>query len=157
MGLLVLTLLGGFVGMRTLGIQNYRVYGNAMAPTLTDGQYALFRQRVPYERGDIVVFDYPRDPNRQLVMRVVGLPGETVEMAGGRVFVDGRELAEPYVAEVPRYAMPPRPVPKGHLLVLGDNRNNSADSHVWGPLAIDSVRGVFWFVYLDRQEAEGRR
>lgn len=148
-GLLVLLLVGGLVGMGTLGIQNYRVDGHAMAPTLTNGQYALFRQRIPYERGDIVVFDYPREPSRQLVMRVVGLPGETVEVTGGRVLVDGVELAEPYVMEAARYAMPPQSVPKGHLFVLGDNRNNSADSHVWGPLAIDSVRGVFWLVYWD--------
>ena len=103
-------------------------------------------------RGDVVVFAPPgraRDLKNALIKRVVGLPGEHLVIREGRVWIDGRGLREPYVAEPIAYAepdwaslgMPGGRVPRGHVFVMGDNRNNSQDSHVFGPVPIDHVIG----------------
>lgn len=109
----------------------------------------LLKWREP-ERGDIVMFVPPewtgKDDN--FTKRAVGLPGETVEVRGGLgVLIDGELLPEPYVLEPPRYSMDPVPVPLGHLFVLGDNRNDSYDGHMWGFLPVESVQGVLAFRY----------
>ncbi len=103
-------------------------------------------------RGDIVVFAPPgraRDLKNALIKRVVALPGEHVLIRGGRVWIDGKGIREPYVAEPIGYAepdwgavgMPGGRVPRGMIFVMGDNRNNSQDSHVFGPVPIDHVIG----------------
>jgi signal peptidase I len=91
-------------------------------------------------RGELWVFRIP--PERNLaVKRVIGLPGETVEVASGRVLVDGRPLAEPYVAVPASNAVPPTKLKSGEYYLLGDNRRASHDSHVWGPLPAERLVG----------------
>jgi signal peptidase I len=86
--------------------------------------------------------------NEKFVKRVIALPGETVEVrAGAGVFINGRRLQEPYLRELPGYWMPARVVPQGKVFVLGDNRNQSYDSHAWGFLDQESVQGVMIFRY----------
>jgi signal peptidase I len=98
------------------------------------------------ERGDIVVFS-PTDTLKDqgfkdaFIKRVIGLPGETVEVKGGRVYVNGQPLREEYIADQPQYQWGPMTVPPDSYLVLGDNRNNSYDSHYWGFVPRDRIIG----------------
>jgi signal peptidase I len=103
-----------------------------MAPTLTDGQLVLTRSLRPAQlvgRGDLVVLDSPVEPDRLVVKRVVGLPGEKVTFDAGSVSIDGRPLAEPYAS--PSMFRGEYEVPAGHFLVLGDNRDVSSDGRSW--------------------------
>ncbi|MDZ4278559.1 MAG: signal peptidase I [Dehalococcoidia bacterium] len=103
------------------------------------------------ERGDIIVFkspDTPRgQPERDFIKRIIGLPGETVEVRDCAVFIDGDPLREPYIAERPTYTYGPEEVPEGHYFVLGDNRNNSSDSHSWGMLPKENIIGQASLTY----------
>lgn len=128
----------------------------SMTPTIRENDRVLV-EKVSYrlggpQRGDVVVFD-PPDPRLTggdaLIKRVVGLPGERISLVAGRVRVNGRLLDEPYAQSLATYpepdwallGMPGGVVPEGHVFVLGDNRNNSADSHVWGPLPVEKIIG----------------
>jgi len=148
-------------GLLYLGINavtaRVRVQGHSMVPTFKSGEYVLV-YRLAYkfsepQRGDIVVFHpeaFPNAPQEALaddyIKRVIGLPGEHVEVRGGAVFVNGQRLSEPYIAEPPYYRGV-WDVPPGEVFVLGDNRNNSTDSHVFGPVPIDRIVGKAVLVY----------
>ncbi len=168
-----------FLSVRA-SVQHYRVDGTSMAPTLADGELllvnALVYTRVDVEklarfvpgwdpgppaerylfhgpqRGDIVIFHHPSGVHRDLVKRVIGLPGETVEIRGGVVSIDGRALVEPYLAggEVPIGDMAPLRVPEGTYFVLGDNRNHSQDSRVLGPIPADLIVGKAFLSWWPR-------
>jgi signal peptidase I len=103
------------------------------------------------ERGDVIVFRDPNlasgQPERDFIKRIIGEPGDVVEVRDRTVFVNGRALQEPYVLEPPAYTCPPRRVPEGHYFVLGDNRNNSSDSHLWGPVPKENIIGMAWVNY----------
>jgi len=127
-----------------------RVDGFSMVPTLQDGEYVLvnrlaFRNKLP-ERGDIIVFVSPQVSDLDLIKRVIGLPGDTIRISGGEVQVNGQVLNEPYIAAAPIYNGEWN-VPEGNLFVLGDNRNDSSDSHAWGLLPIDNVIGKAILIY----------
>lgn len=111
----------------------------SMEPTILVGDRVwtdkLFLRFGQIERGDILVFDPPIDSEVSFIKRVVGLPGEEVVIAHGKVWVDGEPLDEPYIAEAPRYHYGPVKIPDGMYLMLGDNRNESLDGHVWGLVA----------------------
>jgi signal peptidase I len=131
--------------IRTFLFENYRVVGHSMDPTLDDEQYLvvckfLYRLQEP-QRGDIIVFQDPRAGDRKLIKRIIGMPGESVEIKNGQVFVDGQSLDEAYIEERPHYSRPPSKVPEGEYFVLGDNRNNSSDSHNWGTLPRGAIVG----------------
>lgn len=98
-------------------------------------------------RGEVIVFRPPVEPDIEYVKRVVATPGETVEIREGKVFVNGRPLKEPYILEPPRYTMALTVVPAASYFVMGDNRNNSADSHVWGVVPAQNIIGKAWFIY----------
>lgn len=113
------------------------VLGQSMEPTLHTGEYVML-DKVSYhfhqpERGDIVVFKYPYAPDEDYIKRVIGLPGDHVVVQDGHVYVDGRRLTERYIANAPDYT-DDKVVPRGYLYVLGDDRDNSSDSHEWGLL-----------------------
>ena len=124
----------------------------SMVPTLAVGDRLLV-EKVSYylhppNRGDIVVFEPPPQlqeygyrASQAFIKRVIGLPGQQVQVTEGRVYVDGAPLAESYILEEPQYEMPLVSVPAGQLFVMGDNRNDSNDSHVWGFLPIENVIG----------------
>ena len=131
-----------------------RVDGFSMVPTLQDGEYVLvnrlaYRNHLP-ERSDIIVFSSPQTTDLDLIKRVIGLPGDTVEISGGAVRVNGQVLEEPYIAAAPVYNGEWE-VPDGKLFVLGDNRNDSSDSHAWGLLPLENVIGrailIYWPIH----------
>lgn len=127
-----------------------RVDGLSMNPTLQHGEYVLV-SRLAYKtgvpaRGDIIVFSFPMDQKQDLIKRVIGLPGETIEIRGGEVLVNGAKLDEPYIAQSPVYNGV-WIVSEGQLFVLGDNRNDSKDSHQWGLLPIENVIGKALLIY----------
>jgi signal peptidase I len=137
--------------IRVFLFENYRVLGHSMDPSLENDQFLVvdkleYRLRDP-ERGDIIVFHDPNSDRRKLIKRVIGLPGEMIEIRNGQVLVNERPLDEPYITMPAAYSRPPTPVPDGYYYVLGDNRNNSSDSHNWGPLEEEQIVGNAWISY----------
>ena len=127
-----------------------RVDGFSMNPTLQNGEYILVN-RLAYvighpSRGDIIVFRLPQDEQQDLIKRVIGLPGDTINVNGGVVKINGQILNEPYIAQAPLYNGE-WTVPDGALFVLGDNRNDSRDSHQWGLLPMDHIIGKSEVIY----------
>jgi signal peptidase I len=140
-------------------IRNFRVVGTSMVDNLHDGQYLII-DKLSYNsflkeqfgfggptRGDVIVFEPPGHPDEDYVKRIIGLPGETVEIVRGQVFINGALLPEPFQPNVGSYTTTPQLVPEGHVFVLGDNRNNSNDSHNWGTLPLENVVGRAWVSY----------
>ena len=173
-----------------ISIQNFRVEGLSMRPTLEEKQYLMVNklsylrvdlQRlsrlipfwsvenkdekyVPFahspERGDIIVFREPVREDRDFVKRVIGLPGERIEIHSGSVFIDGAELDEPYLADT-NLSGEMKCIPRStncrlgseQYFVLGDNRPNSNDSRAWGAVPEENIIGKVWFVYWPLCEA----
>ena len=158
-----------FLAVRA-SVQHYRVEGQSMDPTLVDGEFLLVNSLVYArvnvdklgkwvpgwdpgepalrhvfhgpERGDIIVFHHPQAPNaRDLVKRVIAIPGDTVSIRDNAVFVNGRQLVEPYVANPRQDNMAELTVPEGHYWVMGDNRGNSLDSRTFGPIGVELIGG----------------
>ncbi|MGB3536296.1 MAG: signal peptidase I [Microcoleaceae cyanobacterium] len=148
------------LGIRTFVAEARYIPSGSMLPTLEIND-RLIIDKLGYkfsdpQRGDVVVFS-PTDALKQqykdaFIKRIIGLPGETVEVNNGRVIVDGETIAENYIAEEPQYDWGPQTVPENSYLVLGDNRNNSFDSHSWGFVPYDNIigRAVVRFWPLDR-------
>lgn len=138
-----------FLGINAVSAR-VRVDGFSMNPTLMDGEFVLVN-RLSYrvgdmQRGDIIVFRSTTNPDLDLIKRIIGLPGDQVDIHDGQVFVNGKTLSEPYIAAAPNYRGSWQ-VPEGHLFVLGDNRNDSSDSHQWGLLPFENIVGKAVFIY----------
>ena len=175
--------------IRTFVVQAFKIPTGSMETNLLIGDHLLVNKLVyspsygpleeavfgkrPIERGHVVVFKFPEDPARDFIKRVIGLPGETVEIRDKKVFIDGQPLDEPYTFfkdlplrhDDPEYGLRgdgerdrwgPQVVPEGKLFVMGDNRDNSRDSRYWGFLPIDQVKGrallVYWSYQATRDE-----
>jgi len=135
-------------------VELYMVEGPSMRPTLLNGERLvvnkfLYRFRDP-QPGEIIVFRYPRDPSRDFIKRIIAVPGDTIEIKDGRVFINGQFKNETYILEKTRGSYPLTTVPPGHVFVMGDNRNNSDDSRFRdvGMVSYDLIKGkaivVFW-------------
>lgn len=161
-------------------VQPYRVEGTSMEPNLHSGQFLLVNKAVYFhiddetlgkylpflkrpdgrpfylfqapERGDVVVFRFPKEPTRDFVKRVIAVPGEIVEVRNGVVFINGQRLDEPYLRDRASYNFGPEKVPADNFFVLGDNRDNSSDSHVWGMVPSDMIIGKAWISYWPASE-----
>src|SRR5262245_12261650 len=168
--------------IRTLVVQAFKIPSGSMEDTLLIGDHILVNKlsygiQVPFldvktrvfgllsdnpGRGDIIVFPYPRDTTRDFIKRVVGLPGERIEVRQHRVYINGEPLKEPYVKLDERSAMQPSRfshwgpeiVPPGKLFVMGDNRDNSADSREWGFLDSQQVKGRAFIIYWSWDSSE---
>jgi signal peptidase I len=141
--------------------QPVKVEGTSMLPRLHDGERIFVNKLIYYglpeiERGDIVVFWFPNDPTKSYIKRVIGLPDETVQMRGGRVFINGRELQEPYLENSLNVAAgdgPPVYVKPHYFFVMGDNRDNSSDSRIWGLVPEKYIYGKALFRYWPLPQA----
>ena len=169
----VLLTIAIFLAVRSV-VQNFRVEGASMDPTLHTGQYLLinkvlyaradgtFLERVVPDstpndqpnyifggpqRGDIIVFQAPGQSDKDFIKRVIGLPGETVRIVDGTVFINGKPLDEPYLTHHATYDFEQKVIPPGNYFVLGDNRPNSSDSHLGWFVPANNLIGKAWVSY----------
>jgi signal peptidase I len=173
--------------VRTFVVQAFKIPTGSMENNLLIGDHLLVNKFVfaptlsrweskilpidPIRRGDILVFKYPEDPDRDFIKRVIGLPGETLELKNKKVYINGTALDEPYVhflfpaAEQKagdadftsfdvRENYGPVTVPPDHYFMMGDNRDNSQDSRYWGFMPRDYVKGKALFVYFSFGEEQ---
>jgi signal peptidase I len=138
-----------FVGINSISAR-IRVDGFSMEPTLQSGEFVIVN-KLAYQLGeprygDVIVFQYPRDPDQEYIKRVIGLPGDSVRITNGSVIVNGETIDEPYIAAQPNYNSVWE-VPQESIFVLGDNRNRSSDSHNWGPVPLDNIIGKALLIY----------
>lgn len=143
-----------FFGINALSAR-VRVENISMKPTLNPGEFVLVN-KIAYKIGqprigDIIVFHYPLDPSQDYIKRVIGRPGDTVTIQNEKVMVNGQVLDEPYIAAEPAYDGTWK-VPANSLFVLGDNRNQSSDSHSWGFVPMNLVVGKALFIYWPLQQ-----
>lgn len=149
--ILIALLINIFIGQAT------RVEGQSMEPNLHTDQ-RLVVEKVTYrfhgpERFDVVVLRLPEQSDELLIKRVIGLPGETVEIKGNHVYINGQVLDEPFLTETMRQSRQITvTVPPLHVYVLGDNRNHSNDSRSFGPIPLDNVVGRAWVSYWPLEE-----
>ena len=140
--------------IRTFIVELYVVDGPSMRPTLESEERLVVNKFIyrfrPPEKGEVLVFQYPRDPSRDFIKRVIATPGDTIEIREGRVLVNDQLLTEDYILEKTRSEYPKSTVPEGRIFVMGDNRNNSEDSRFAdvGFVPYDLIKGkaipVFW-------------
>ena len=128
-----------------------RVDGSSMQPSFQDGDYVIVNKLAyrsnDLQRGDVVVFPFPMNREEDFIKRVIALPGDRLEIMDGDVYLNGVLLTEPYLLTEARGDMDEIIVPPGHVFVMGDNRNDSSDSRVWGPLNITEIIGKAVFRY----------
>lgn len=142
--------------LKAFVVDSRAIPSTSMLPTIEVGDRIVL-SKVSYlgsnepERGDIIVFKPPAELNEKsdLIKRLIGLPGETIEVKDGQLYIDGIAQDEPYLYAAPNYSYGPVTVPEGHYFVLGDNRNASFDSHAWEEpfLPADDVKGKAVFLY----------
>jgi signal peptidase I len=134
-----------------LAFQNFRIEGHSMEANLHDGQFLIVNKLVYYihppDRGDVIVFHSPANPRKDFIKRVIGLPGEEVEIREGQAYVDGARLEETYVSNRGNRSWGPEVVGEFEYFVMGDNRNNSSDSRSWGMLDGNAIIGKAWVSY----------
>jgi len=184
--LLTLALAGLLFFALRATVQNFRVQGYSMEPTVTNGEYILVNKLAylhfsangparwlpflspggdgllylfgPPQRGDLVVFHSPhcptRGPGEQCIKRVIGLPGETVKIVRGQVYINGLPLREPYVKRRDSRSMKPFTVPPRSYFVMGDNRPGSYDSREWGAVSLEEIIGKAWASYWPPSAAQ---
>jgi len=129
-------------------VQSFIVVGSSMNPSFEDGQRLLV-SKVSYrfgepQMGDVIVFHPPTKQRADFIKRIIALPGDTVEIKEGIVYVNDLALAEPYIKATPSYDFPLETIPENEYFVLGDNRNNSNDSHSWGTVPRQNIIGKAW-------------
>jgi signal peptidase I len=144
--------------IRTFLFAPFLVDGSSMMPTLKNGERLIVNKLVYYigkpQRGDIIVFHATKE--KDYIKRVIATEGQTVEMKNDQLYIDGKAVDEPYLKQYKEEAraagyvltedFPAQKVPKGHIFVMGDNRRNSTDSRIIGPVPVDSVVGRSEFV-----------
>jgi signal peptidase I len=144
----IMALILYFVIDQVLG--RVRVENISMLPTLKPGEFILVNKLAyrlgDFHRGDIVIFHYPRDPHEDYIKRVIGLPGDVVRVEGGVVYINENPLSESYISAPPSYTGS-WTVEENQIFVLGDNRNQSSDSHSWGFVDYNLVVGRALVVY----------
>jgi len=138
-------LAGYFFGIKE--VRFYEVISGSMEPSFNIGDRVMTIKKSRLARKNIVMLRDPKISDEILIKRVIGLPGETVEVKKGKVFINKTALNEPYISEAPSYSME-KEIPLNHYFLLGDNRNYSEDSSVWGPvdeeLIISKVILKYW-------------
>jgi signal peptidase I len=147
--------------IRAYVVQAFKIPSGSMIPTLQIGDHILVNKFIyrfdPPERGDIMVFKYPKDPSRDFIKRLIGMPGDVLEVRDKCVYINGSPLTEPYAIHesddssvyVPpnRDNFGPITIPEGYFFMMGDNRDCSLDSRFWGLLSKDLIKGKAFIIY----------
>jgi len=159
--------------IRTFVVQAFKIPSGSMVPTLTIGDHILVTKflydiKIPFwdmilikfsppQRGDIIVFKFPEDESKDFIKRVIGLPGDTVEVRNKRVWVNGELLVENYIQHVDPAILPHQAQPRDNLgsitipadsyFVMGDNRDQSLDSRFWGYVRLEKIKGKAFLIY----------
>lgn len=159
--------------IRTFVVQAFKIPSGSMEPTLLVGDHILVNKfiygiKLPWirkeiipvsdpDRGDVVVFIYPVDPSKDFIKRVIGVPGDTVEIIDEKLYINGKRYRDEHGAYTPRtrgsdnpgskYNFGPVTVPDGHYFVMGDNRDHSYDSRFWGFVPESSIKGEAFMIY----------
>jgi signal peptidase I len=133
------------------GTRGFSVYGSCMEPNLKTGERVL-ASRMSYwfngpQRGDVVIFKYPCDPSKNYVKRVIGLPGDSIKIESGKLYVNDKLQNEPYKLLAAHGDYGPETIKKGNLFVMGDNRDQSNDSRYWGELPLANVQAKAVLLY----------
>ncbi|MFA5375153.1 MAG: signal peptidase I [Dehalococcoidia bacterium] len=138
-----------FFGVQAI-IESRVVEGSSMETNLHDGERLIVVKAAYWfgepQRGDVIIFTHPLDPGRTLVKRVIGLPGEQIEIKNGVVYINGSSLDEPYIKGTTS-SLSRTEVPDGYYFVMGDNRQASSDSRSWGLLPEGNIIGRVWLLY----------
>ena len=159
--------------IRTFIVQAFKIPSGSMIPTLQIGDHILVNKlaygiRIPLwghylvdfgkvQRGDVIVFIFPEDRSKDFIKRVIGVAGDTVEIRGKKIYINGQQVTDPHAhfeGDDPQNVLPasrddygPTKVPENHLFVMGDNRDRSYDSRFWGFVNLDDVRGKAFLIY----------
>jgi signal peptidase I len=159
--------------IRTFIVQAFKIPSGSMIPTLQIGDHILVNKlsygvRIPFlehylvsfttpHRGDVVVFIFPEDRSKDFIKRVIGVAGDTVEVRGKKVYVNGKQIEDPHAhfegddaqmaGLIGRDDYGPKTVPENHVFVMGDNRDRSYDSRFWGYVNLDDIRGKAILIY----------
>jgi signal peptidase I len=136
-------------------VENYRIEGFSMLPNFEDGQFLLVN-KIAYkighpQRGDVIVFHFPLNTTKNYIKRVIGLPGEKIQIRQGRVYVNDVPIPERYPLNHADYDWGPATVAADEYFVLGDNRPESSDSHFWGSVPAKDIVGKAWITYWPPQ------
>lgn len=170
--------------IRTFVVQAFKIPSGSMEPTLEIGDHILVNKfiygtKIPYtsinllpwkspQRGDVIVFIYPLEPEKDFIKRVIGVEGDTVRIVNKKLYINGVEVPDPHAVYKEDTILPgdmqkrdnfgPVTVPKGNLFVLGDNRDRSLDSRFWGFVPLEDLRGKAFIIYWswDRQDTTVR-
>jgi signal peptidase I len=171
--------------IRTFVVQAFKIPSGSMEPTLEIGDHILVNKfiygiKIPFtsinlfpwespQRGDVMVFIYPLEPEKDFIKRVIGVAGDTVRIVNKKLYINGVEVSDPHAVYKEDTILPggdaqkrdnfgPVTVPKGNLFVLGDNRDRSLDSRFWGFVPLEDVKGKAFIIYWswDRQETTVR-
>jgi signal peptidase I len=163
--------------IRTFFVQAFKIPSGSMLPTLQIGDHLLVNKllygiRVPVygtryfsyfkpEHGDIIVFVYPEDPDKDFIKRVIGIPGDRIEIRHKKLYRNGEAVDEPYAhftdpeGPAPRDNFGPVTVPEGHVFVMGDNRDHSFDSRFWGFVPFEAIKGKAFVIYMSLDSEDG--
>jgi signal peptidase I len=159
--------------IRTFIVQAFKIPSGSMIPTLQIGDHILVNKlaygiRIPIwghylmdfgkvQRGDVIVFIFPEDRSKDFIKRVIGVAGDTVEIRGKKIYINGQQMDDPHAhfeGDDPQNILPasrddygPTKVPANHIFVMGDNRDRSYDSRFWGFVNLDDVRGKAFLIY----------
>jgi signal peptidase I len=158
--------------IRTFVVQAFKIPSGSMEPTLLVGDHILVNKfiygvKIPYlrttiipisepKRNDVIVFIYPVDQSKDFIKRVIGLPGDTIEIIGKEIFINGKRFDDPFghytegegpAGRAARGRVGPWKVPEGDLFVMGDNRDHSYDSRFWGFVPLSAVKGEAFIIY----------
>ena len=147
-----------FFALRTT-VQAYKIVENCMEPNYVEDEWLLVSKASYWfgepERGDVIILHPPFNPDLVYIKRLIGLPGDTVEVKGGAVYINGIALEEPYIQEAPTYTFPPTQLGEDEYFVLGDNRNIANDSHLGWTITREYIIGKAWFSYWPISEWGG--
>ena len=157
-GITILIAIAIFAFLR-VSFQGYMVRGSCMLPGIENQDWVMVSKAAYFfsdpQHGDIIILKPPIPANHPFIKRVIAVPGDTIEVKDGKVYLNDIALTEPYVSDPPRYTLSAREIPEGEYFVLGDNRNSADDSHIWGTVHGEDILGKAWFIYWPLERWRG--